>query len=229
MDLVMLMAHGERYQLPEVTVCNEFYELDGAKFSTSRNHLIRAIDLVSEVPRDLVRFYLAFTAPENQRTNFTRDELHQVTERCLVQPWNALADAVSLLGMSGDRTPLPTTPDGRRRAAALAERIRACYQLPGLSIARAARTVADQLARLRADADADKAPGDLLLQARTLLACAAPILIDLAEQAAASGIDLRLAADQPASITAFELPRLAYPSRAGHGSQTRSPALDGAV
>jgi methionyl-tRNA synthetase len=229
MDLVMLMAHGERYQLPEVTVCNEFYELDGAKFSTSRNHLIRAIDLVSEVPRDLVRFYLAFTAPENQRTNFTRDELHQVTERCLVQPWNALADAVSLLGMSGDRTPLPTTPDGRRRAAALAERIRACYQLPGLSIARAARTVADQLARLRADADSDKAPGDLLLQARTLLACAAPILIDLAEQASASGIDLGLAADQPASIIAFELPRLAYPSGAGHGSQTRSPALDGAV
>jgi methionyl-tRNA synthetase len=229
MDLVMLMAHGERYQLPEVTICNEFYELDGAKFSTSRNHLIRGIELLAEVPRDLVRFYLALTAPENQRTNFTVDELCRVTEQRLVQPWNSLADAVSLLGMSGDRTPLPISPDGRRRATALAERITSCYRLPGFSIARAARTVAEQLDRLRAEADADRPPGDLLLQARTLLACAAPILIDLAEQATAGGIDLRPAVEQPTSITAFELPRLAYPAGAGQDTPTRSPALDGAV
>lgn len=37
MDLVLLMAHGDRYVLPEGNVCNEFYNLDGAKFSTSRN------------------------------------------------------------------------------------------------------------------------------------------------------------------------------------------------
>ncbi|HET6208864.1 MAG TPA: class I tRNA ligase family protein [Jatrophihabitans sp.] len=227
MDLVLLMAHGERYQLPEITVCNEFYELDRAKFSTSRNHLIRGVDLLDEVPRDLVRFYLALTAPENQRTNFTFDELCRITERRLVQPWNALADAVSLLGMAGDQT-LPTTPDGRRRATVLAGRIQACYQLSGFSIARAANTIADQLARLRAEADSCREPGDLLLQARTLLACAAPILIDLADQASADGLELRLA-DQPTSITAFELPRLAYPSGAGQDSPTRSPALDGAV
>ena len=47
MDLVLLMAHGERYVLPESNVCNEFYDLDGAKFSTSRNHLIRGADLLA--------------------------------------------------------------------------------------------------------------------------------------------------------------------------------------
>lgn len=227
MDLTLLMAHGEKYQLPELTICNEFYELDRAKFSTSRNHLIRGIELLTEVPRDLVRFYLALTAPENQRTNFTFGELCQITERRLVQPWNALADAVSLLGMAEDQ-PLPTTPDGRHRATLLARRITACYQLAGFSIARAANTIADQLGRLRAEADSGQAPGDLLLQVRTLLACAAPILTDLAEQASANGLELSLA-DHPTSIAAFELPRLAYPSGAGQDAPTRSPALDGAV
>ncbi|MBY8854180.1 class I tRNA ligase family protein, partial [Saccharothrix sp. MB29] len=36
-DLVMLLAHGDRYVTPESNVCNEFYDLDGEKFSTSRN------------------------------------------------------------------------------------------------------------------------------------------------------------------------------------------------
>jgi methionyl-tRNA synthetase len=134
---------------------------------------------------------------------------------------------VSLLGMAEDQ-PLPTTPDGRHRATLLARRISACYQLAGFSISRAANTIADQLGRLRDEADSGQAPGDLLLQVRTLLACAAPILTDLAEQAGANGLDLSLA-DHPTSIAAFELPRLAYPSGAGQDAPTRSPALDGAV
>lgn len=214
LDLVLLMAHGDRYVLPETTVCNEFYDLDGEKFSTSRNHLVRATELLADVPRDLVRFYLALTGPEHQRTNFTRAGLATVTEHRLVEPWNAVADAVSLLGTGAEPgTLLPTTPGGRRRAAAAARRVRLSYELPHYSAARAAETVAGQLVRLRESAEAavvtgDAVPGDVLLAARTLLACAAPILIDVAERARAAGIDLDPAADPPAAVALFELPRL---------------------
>jgi len=234
-DLVMLMAHGERYITPEANVCNEFYDLDGEKFSTSRNHLIWSADLLAEVPRDLVRFFLALTAPEYQRTNFSRDALHSVTTRRLVEPWNGLADAVALGLVGVDTTaPLPTTEAGRRRATAMVERFRLCYELPNYSLGRAAETVLTQLGRLRVLADALDAarnghapvqPGDLLLELRTLAACAAPILVDIADALVAEGVDLSLVVEPPQVISAFRFPRL--PGTAD--KPVRSPALDGAA
>ncbi|HEV2887562.1 MAG TPA: class I tRNA ligase family protein [Jatrophihabitans sp.] len=234
MDLVLLMAHGDRYVLPESNVCNEFYNLDGAKFSTSRNHLIRGTDLLVEMPRDLVRFYLALTAPEYQRTNFTQQALREVTEQRLVEPWNALAEAISLLMADRSGTTLATTPAGRARAALMLARLRGCYELGSYSVARAAETIIDQLARLRTAAeDGPAEPGDLLLEARTLLAGAAPILIGLAEQAIAAGLELDLTAEPAGSVPAFELPRLAChnetPDSPAAELITRTPALDGAV
>jgi methionyl-tRNA synthetase len=214
MDLVFLMAHGDRYIRPESNVCNEFYDLAGEKFSTSRNHLIRGTDLLAEVPRDLVRCYLALTAPEYHRTNFTVEALRAAMSRRLVEPWNDLADAIVLTLMGHDRgRPLPTTPRGRGRAAAIAERLRLCYELAGFSTARAAETILDQLARLRALADSGVEPGDLLLETRTLLAYAAPILVDTAQTAQQAGIKLELDSEYPAAVAAFDLPRLPRPDR----------------
>ncbi|GAA3465010.1 class I tRNA ligase family protein [Saccharothrix longispora] len=233
-DLVMLLAHGDRYVTPESNVCNEFYDLDGEKFSTSRNHLIWSADLLAEVPRDLVRFFLALTAPEYQRTNFSRDALHAVTTRRLVEPWNELAEAVSLALVGVDASaPLRTTEDGRHRAAAMMERFRLCYELPNFSLGRAAETVITQLGRLRAlarsvdgrrNGHSPVPPGDLLLETRTLLACAAPILIDVADALLAEGVDLALASARAESVPAFRFPPL--PSTTTPTGL--SPALDGA-
>ncbi|WP_462183145.1 class I tRNA ligase family protein, partial [Klebsiella variicola] len=55
--LALLMAHEGKYILPGSIVPNEFYELENAKFSTSRGHLIWARDLVRDLPRDYARFY----------------------------------------------------------------------------------------------------------------------------------------------------------------------------
>jgi methionyl-tRNA synthetase len=218
MDLVLLMAHPDGYILPEGNVCNEFYDLEGEKFSTSRGHLISGAELLAEVPRDLVRFYLALTAPEQQRTNFSRDMLRSVTSRQLVEPWNDLADAVSsALGRIDRAGPLPTTEAGRRRAAAMVQRFRLCYELATYSLTRAAETIAGQVERLRAraraletgpDAGDPARAGDLLLELQTLLACAAPVLIDVTDRAEAAGGQLSLGADQPEVVSAFRLPRL---------------------
>ncbi|MEU4215435.1 class I tRNA ligase family protein [Actinoplanes sp. NPDC026623] len=215
MDLVFLMAHGDRYVTPAANVCNEFYDLDGEKFSTSRNHLVWAADLVAEVPRDLVRFYLALTGPECQRTNFDRAALTGVIERRLVRPWNALSDALSLALSGVDiRSPLPVTVAGQARAELLRQRFRACYELADYSPARAAETVLSNLGRMRAAAEAlDRGEhggtiGDLLLEIRTLLAGAAPILADAAAEAADDGVDLRFDRTQPGAVPAFLLPLL---------------------
>ncbi|CAM5549232.1 MULTISPECIES: class I tRNA ligase family protein [Streptomyces] len=221
LDLVLLMAHGDRYVLPEANISNEFYDLEGEKFSTSRNHLIWSADLLAEVPRDLVRFYLALTAPEFQRTDFSTAALTEVTERRLIGPWNRLAEALNALAPAGAASPLPTSATGRDRAAAIIDRFRLTYELDGFNLGRTAENVVAGLDRLAAAAqeprvrDEALGAGDLLLQVRALLACAAPLLIDAAAEATAAGVDLALDAEQPEKITPFALPRLPRAARAG--------------
>ncbi|MFL6160602.1 MAG: class I tRNA ligase family protein [Jatrophihabitantaceae bacterium] len=223
MDLTLLMAHGDRYVLPSANICNEFYELEGSKFSTSRNHLMRGGELLAELPRDLIRFYLAMTAPEQRRTNFTVDSLHELSRRRLVEPWNALADRVAQIVERADTVSLPTTAAGRGRAKEMLERLRQCYQLPTFSMTRAAQTIAGELVRL-AGTDTSTVPGDLLLASRTLLAGASPILIDLAEQASADGLELGFGSTPPDTMPVRALPRLFV--RAGdRAGQLAEPAL----
>ncbi|MQY35022.1 Methionine--tRNA ligase [Streptomyces sp. RB17] len=216
MDLVMLLAHGDRYITPAANVCNEFYELDHAKFSTSRQHLINSTELLLDAPRDVARFFLALTAPEHHRTNFDRKNFRALVDERLTTPWNDLAAALAQLaaGASGDST-LPVGPEGRRRAAAIADRFALAYGLRSFSPAQAADTVVQQIARLRGAAEAALAGaaapqdlGNLFAQAAAVLTGAAPILVDTAEQAVAAGVDLDPAAPPAERIAPFTLPRL---------------------
>lgn len=191
-DPVVLLAHGDRYVLPEGLVCTESYTGDGE---------------LPPLPKDLLRFHLAMTAPEFQPTPFPRDA-DEVARR-LVEPWNALADAVAL-ALSGvdPGQPLPTTPAARGRALAVAERFRSCYQLAGFSLGRAASTVLAQVDRLGELACRGGPPGDLLLEVRTLLAGAAPVLVDVGDELLARGVDLALGVVPPEAEPVFRVPRL---------------------
>lgn len=66
---------------------NEFYLLEGSKFSTSRRHAIWGKDLLGPATVDAVRFYLARTRPEGQRTNFDRRAYEAVAEEVLIGKW----------------------------------------------------------------------------------------------------------------------------------------------
>ncbi len=206
-DLALLMAHGDRYALPTTNVCNEFYEMAGEKFSTSRNHLIWTRDLLADTPRDVARFYLALTAPEFQRSSFTRDALRGTTQARLMRPWTELATRLEAAARRINASDLPTTEQGRLRAKVLADRFAACYRLTTLSMGRAAGIVAEQLDRLArvAEPGDPAALGDLLLEVRALLAGAAPLLIDVTAAVRMAGVDLRPDADTR-SIAAFTLP-----------------------
>jgi methionyl-tRNA synthetase len=72
---------------------NEFYLLDGDKFSTSRGHVIWGKDILTPDNVDAIRFYLSLTRPETHRTNFTLQGYETVVRQTLVGRWQRwLAD-----------------------------------------------------------------------------------------------------------------------------------------
>jgi len=75
---------------------NEFYTLDGLKFSTSRNHAIWADELLSSEDPGLVRLYLSWDRPDRYQSDFTRAR------------FEAFRDHVNGL-LSGQARPLPET------------------------------------------------------------------------------------------------------------------------
>jgi methionyl-tRNA synthetase len=94
----IFQAWDREIHLPQALLANEFYRLDGLKFSTSRNHAVWGRELLRDQNVDLVRFYLAYTGPETEQTSFTLSEYEQTVRRELldgVQVWlRQLGDAV---------------------------------------------------------------------------------------------------------------------------------------
>jgi methionyl-tRNA synthetase len=83
----LLLAYDPQIKLPTAVLLNEFYRLDGSKFSTSRNHAIWCRELVERVPLDTIRFYLALNGPETEQTNFTMADYEQTIRRELIDGW----------------------------------------------------------------------------------------------------------------------------------------------
>lgn len=85
----LLLARGG-FTLPEQVVTNEFYQLEGKKFSTSRGHAIWGGELLRRIPADQLRFYLCLTGPETTQGNFAaKDFMRTVNEHLVgsVQGW----------------------------------------------------------------------------------------------------------------------------------------------
>lgn len=140
----LYLAYDHRIKPPQVCVTNEFYRLDGLKFSTSRNHAIWGQQILQHEPSDTVRFHLAYGGPERRQTNFTMSDYQSTVQRELVDGWQAwlqeLGAKVSAVYEGG-------TPD----VAALSDNQRQFYEtLKALSadaaIAYAAKTFSPQRA-----------------------------------------------------------------------------------
>jgi methionyl-tRNA synthetase len=197
--IAFLLAHGNRYVLPELFVTNEFYELDNEKVSTSRGHVVWGSALAAEVPRDLIRFYLATTSPEHQRTNFSRDALTHIAASRLVGPWNRVVDKVNAITGAAE---LPISAESHRAARLMVDRFTACYAPDSFSLNRAAETITTQLARLD---ELVVPPGDFCYEVEVFLRCAAPVLIDLA---ACALPDVAFPGVAPDLVTPRRLPKL---------------------
>ncbi|MFI9503892.1 class I tRNA ligase family protein [Nocardia sp. NPDC052566] len=78
---------------------NEFYLLDGAKFSTSRRHAVWGKEILTPGTVDAVRYYLCRTRPEGERTDFRRTEFDRAVTDTLVGQWEGwLTDLAERVG-----------------------------------------------------------------------------------------------------------------------------------
>ncbi|MGW0705552.1 class I tRNA ligase family protein [Streptomyces sp. NPDC002643] len=66
---------------------NEFYLLEGEKFSTSRRHAVWGKEILSEDSVDAVRYFLSRTRPEGERTNFRRADYETALDERLIGTW----------------------------------------------------------------------------------------------------------------------------------------------
>lgn len=80
----VLGAFTDRIDLPDTLIGNEFYLLNGAKFSTGRGHVIWGRDVFDDKTRDRLRLFLAATRPEHRRRNFSTVDHDAFVQRELV-------------------------------------------------------------------------------------------------------------------------------------------------
>jgi len=85
----MLWGTKDGYVLPWRVPANEFYNLQGRKFSTSANWTIDLDDFFERYDRDVTRFYLLASAPESADSEWRWEEF----QRCVA----SLADTIGNL------------------------------------------------------------------------------------------------------------------------------------
>ncbi|NJQ04670.1 class I tRNA ligase family protein [Streptomyces lonarensis] len=137
------LAHPSRPPLPRAFVVNEFYRLEGLKFSTSRRHAIWAHDELVRTPADVLRFHVLADRPEGRQTSFSTGDLAR-TRQHLSDRWDGwlgrLFDEVTKDCDSRvpDRAPAgPAWEQLRERLTRTATDLREAYGVTGFAPRRA--------------------------------------------------------------------------------------------
>ncbi|HEX6872135.1 MAG TPA: class I tRNA ligase family protein [Micromonosporaceae bacterium] len=76
---ILAAAGVERHTMLGATV-NELYQLEGRKFSTSRNHALWADEYLATEDIELVRLFLSWDRPDRHETNFTDEGFRAFSE-----------------------------------------------------------------------------------------------------------------------------------------------------
>jgi methionyl-tRNA synthetase len=149
----LFMAYDEEMQLPAAFVANEFYRLDGLKFSTSRNHAIWGDEALAHIPVDAIRYYLAYDRPEGEETSFGLKAFAETVEQELAGSWRAWLAAVDARVSKDLDHVAPALGELTDAQQVFHERLKTltreayeCYSLATFSTARATR-VLNEIAR----------------------------------------------------------------------------------
>ncbi|MFJ6484804.1 class I tRNA ligase family protein [Streptomyces sp. NPDC091682] len=184
--LALLAArHGMPVPLPRTrTLTNQYYMLEGRKFSTSKGDVRWARDYLESVGRDRARFVLALTSPELQQAEFSEPIAADTIAARYDAPLTTIVEQLdALTGHHIDATPSPWW-DAALQASR--RRFEDAYRLENFSVRKAAEAVALHLevlalrsARIRVDAASEVSGALRFLWALRTLAW--PITPDLAE------------------------------------------------
>jgi methionyl-tRNA synthetase len=139
------LALGGDWPVPEHVIANEFYFLEGRKFSTSRNHVVSGRDAVAMVGVDSFRYHLARTNPERWQTSFSPEELVATDRGEIEGVWAVAAEELSRLAEGAPSREGEGEPDLRLMALldGAREDLERCYGLDGFSLRRASSTLLD--------------------------------------------------------------------------------------
>lgn len=150
----LLLAQGG-LTLPAQVVINEFYRLEGDKFSTSRGHAIWGGEFLRRVNADALRFHLCLTGPERAQNNFSMKEFADTLSTVLAGGLEQWTDTVlDLLAQDFDSVvPAAGPADGPLAAerAALPGQIAGALGAEAFSPQRAADVLATVIERADAD------------------------------------------------------------------------------
>ncbi|MCL4121443.1 UNVERIFIED_CONTAM: hypothetical protein GTU68_045607 [Idotea baltica] len=91
---IELMAYDPELNLPFDVPANQFLNIAGEKFSTSRGLAVWLLDVLDKFDADSVRFYLTSIMPETKDANFSWDEFFTRNNGELVAAWGNLVNRV---------------------------------------------------------------------------------------------------------------------------------------
>ncbi|MCI4322883.1 MAG: methionine--tRNA ligase [Thermoplasmata archaeon] len=109
----MLLGVGG-LRLPYDVPANEWMVIGGGKMSKSRptTEDVSFPALLEKHPPEAIRFYAALLAPQNHDTEFSSDELRQVTDQVLANQWGNLVQRLLVLARDRCDGRVPPRPDG---------------------------------------------------------------------------------------------------------------------
>jgi methionyl-tRNA synthetase len=198
----LFMAFDPQIKLPVAYLVNEFYRLDGLKFSTSRNHVIGGREMLSRVSVDTVRFYLAYNGPEAEQTNFTMNEYEVTVQRELIEGWQVWLEELGRKIQTDYRGIAPEPADWtdeqrqfQESLKQLAEDVASAYEIKDFSPQRVTRLLIELVRRANhfgktqdrlqqvsgRQGEAQTSIALELAAAKTLALLCAPIMPDFAE------------------------------------------------
>ncbi|MFF5447386.1 class I tRNA ligase family protein [Streptomyces sp. NPDC012888] len=149
----LLLAQGE-LTLPSQVVINEFYRLEGDKFSTSRGHAIWGGEFLRRVNADALRFHLCLTGPEREQNNFSMKEFADTVSTVLAGGIDRWTDTVLDLFAQDFGSVVPAAAPAGPLAAerdALPAEVAAALGAEAFSPQRAAAAIATAVDRAAAD------------------------------------------------------------------------------
>jgi methionyl-tRNA synthetase len=172
----LFMADGLR--TADHFVVNEFYLLDGFKFSSSKNHAVWGADLLQTVPADALRYYACLTGPEESQTDFTLAQFRDTVNAELAGQVDA---AVAALLVAASSSRAGTGDALTKQAVVTAESMGASFEPQTFSLAAAVRTWRNTIVALAASAQSSDPPAADAAAALAVMATAiAPVMPDFA-------------------------------------------------
>jgi methionyl-tRNA synthetase len=120
----VMRAFDPDVQLPTDFVSNEFYRLDGLKFSTSRKHAVWLLDVLSSVPADHLRLQLSWDRPAVEETDFTWESFRTRVYDGALTRWHGWLAALTRRCEAADACQLPPGSSAPPGPTTTAERLR---------------------------------------------------------------------------------------------------------